>query len=619
MISTITQLTILAVYLTVTSNPADRVEQLVVALSDDNVKKREEADLELERICLSSTRPKASSERRAVATALTKALERDDLPPFTKQRLLQLIGQIGSYESVRPVTKFLGDTNPDIRRAALHALESNPTVPAVRALVSSLDDAEGELKTALIQSLGRRRYSLAVGPIMEVARSSKGALRLTALRALAEIGARSSLDVLVETLERSNNDERDELLEVYVRYAYRLKEEANGGAARRIFIDIVKYGGRWRVTGLLGIGRMGVRLEVPTIVEALGDGGLAVRAAAIEALASLRGGLKTVLARLVDASPQLTIQLLDVLGRRRDARGKDNVVTAIVESSSEGAVDLKTAAITALRRLGGPESIRRILVELDNSNDAIRGKAARALADPKLVGAGDFVAEAFRTASSSQKKALLVGILGWRGDHIEIIRAAAGDATPALRHAAYRALGHTISGDNESQKILLAAVDHETGTLREIALAALSSFDDTETTAALVRLAESKSIPVATRAKITSRLSDRADQPEVLAALVRASESPEPRTMLAGLSALGDTLNRAALPVLLDAVRRRSGSAKAIAALGSLRLARIEEGREPDKAAAVYLELLKLDADDETKHQCLSRLRRLRVDADETK
>ena len=238
-------------------SPAERVAELVGNLDTLEVTDRVRAVQEIESICLKASSP-AAKERRAVSQALIQALESETLSVDAKRTVIRRLGQVGQWEAVRPLSKVL-DESPELREAARRALEANPTPMSLRALRNALEKAEGDFKAALIRSVGARHDLLSVGPLLAVARGDNPEHQMVALRALAKIGERSGLYALSEAMQTTKNEsERDTLREIYVTFAWSLIENEEGGAARRIFIQLIETGGRWQAPGLVGLGKTGI-------------------------------------------------------------------------------------------------------------------------------------------------------------------------------------------------------------------------------------------------------------------------------------------------------------------------------------------------------------------------
>ncbi len=582
-----------------------RVGELVGQLAGEDPAARAAADRELEGICLRSTRPGASSERRAVAGALVEALGREDLPASAQLWVVRRLGQIGQYEATRPLERLLGDaSNPALRDEARRALEAIPTIPALRALRKALASAEGEFRGAIIRSLGQRRDLLSVGPILDIARSGPPELRLVALEALAEIGERSALDALVEALESAEGDARERLLEIYVRFAYRLKENQEGGAARRIFIRLMEMGGRWRVAGLVGIGQTGIPSEVPAVMKAVEDDDPAVRAAALTALESLRGGLPAIVERLDDAPPALRAGLIRALGRRRDAATDERAIDALIAATGSTHDGVRAAALGALANVRGERAANAFVELLGAGDESVRGAAERAISAATFRDAGVAVAGALGDAKEASTRAALLRVLGRRGDvaHLPLVIEAASDDSATTRAAAYGAIA-AIAPD-EAIDVLISALGRERGEALSAALAAIEHCRGEEVTGKLLERLDGE-LSAEARAGVVSVLGTR-DDPRVVPVLIQGASDRDSPLWEASIRALARSSPPETLELLLEAARTASGDLQIDALRGCLRIAESIAGSERERALAIYVEVLDLATRDDERRLAIA-------------
>lgn len=584
---------------------SQRLQTLLPKLASPSPGEREQADREIEKICFAATRPGAEAERRAAALALAGALDQEGLAAAAKVLAARRLGQIGRFEAVSALSRLLdARVEAELRDAARRALEANPTFPALRALREAMEASEGEFKAALIRSLGNRRDLLSVGPIASYARSDDKAIRRAAFCALAEIGDRQGQDSFEEALGEARGEELEELLEIYVRLAWRLLENGEGGAARRIFLQLLLREGRWRCAGLEGLGKAGIPGEVPKVVAALEDPDAKVRQAALEALASLRGATPALVQRLEAAGEKEAVPLLEILGKRRDAAA----LPAILKKAAEAGDPVRLAAVEALAEIGGSDAVAPLAARLEDGSAVVRGAAERALSELAAKDLGDTLAERWRSAGSPEARAALVRIFGRRRNAAgyPVILQAAGDSDAAVRQAAYQALGRT--GIEGGFPLLLAAMKKERGAAREGAVQALGRFRDEAATEAILN--ELGGSPPEVKAALAQMLGGR-KHPKVLPALKQLAGDLDEKVRGAALSALGALDDPSVLPLLLQAAESGPAELKPAALQACLRQAEAlsEAGKAAaaDKAAAlrVYLQVLELAGRDEEKRPAL--------------
>jgi len=122
--------------------------------------------------------------------------------------ILRQLVIVGREESVPLLEKLLEHEDSVIRQYALAAAEANPSPAAGAALVGALAKAQdGAWKVALINAVGSRRESTAVGPLGGLAADPDAAVAAAAIAALGNIGTMQAGGVLVRVSRRLNAGE----------------------------------------------------------------------------------------------------------------------------------------------------------------------------------------------------------------------------------------------------------------------------------------------------------------------------------------------------------------------------------------------------------------------------
>jgi len=557
------------------------------------------ADQSLERLCHSAARPGAEAERRALAAALAAKLG-SDLSPRVKELFVRQLQVIGKEESVAPLAALLTETTPEhLRDAARRALEANPAPQSVRAIRKAYAAASGSFRAALIQSLGMRKDTLCVGELMEDAASEDRTVRMAAFDALSRIGDRSAVEVFESSLEKGGPDSR-EIRTVYLRLADSMIDSEERGAARRIFLQALRYGPIERLAGLEGLGRAGLPVDAPVLLEALSDPDPKARGAARDALAVMRAATKPLADRLVEAKQPgraaLRRDIAIVLGRRGDPAAAAALIAALKDVDTA----VRAAAVEAIGKTGGEGAAQAVLAALSSDEEAIRRAAARAL--QSLAGVEKAAVGALAEAKP-ESRAALVGIFGRRsgGDADAILKRGLADPDERVRAAAYRAL--TARGDAETPARLLEALDKETGAAREAALASLAGYRDEETTKKL--LASLAGASGTARIALIDALGGR---PQALDALLGASREADAAVRVAALRALSRSEADAVLPVLTEAAAVSEPAVRSAAREGLLQASeRLARGNKEarSKAAEIYRLVLASDAAEAQKRAAL--------------
>jgi hypothetical protein len=177
---------------------------------------------------------------QAYGQALDKLSRRAD-----KQFLIRQLQLMGEDDAVPFIQPFLKDDS--LVHSAAQALATIHTPAAEQALMSALQDATGNRRTALVEALGDFRSSAALPLITPLAKSEDTALRKVALYALANTGNPAS----ARTLSRAARDDgygfdADNATSDYLLYVRRLLEAGERKTAGKMIRTLVKKTGKHR-------------------------------------------------------------------------------------------------------------------------------------------------------------------------------------------------------------------------------------------------------------------------------------------------------------------------------------------------------------------------------------
>ena len=128
-------------------------------------------------------------------------------PSAGLRKLVYLLGEIRSPQSVEKITPFLHHPEPAIQREAIRALGKIRAQASSLALAGLLGEKnlEEESKLILIQILGERGELLSVPRLMEIAQNKSEPLsvREKAVEALGKIGSREAIPALERILKKT--------------------------------------------------------------------------------------------------------------------------------------------------------------------------------------------------------------------------------------------------------------------------------------------------------------------------------------------------------------------------------------------------------------------------------
>ena len=379
-------------------------------LESEEPTSRAAAKQSLEMRCKLAIDSKNVKVKRALSKTLLETIARDELKLSTRIALLDFLPRVASYEAVRPVALLLSSKrDPGLRDAARQALEDLPVVTALKPLREALDSARGEFRLAIIQSLGKRQDSLAVGKLLPLAEGENPAVRLVSLGALAEIGDRSAFDTIETAVNNTTPENRESILTSYTRFAWRLRETREGGASRRIFLRLCTMESRWSLEGVGGLAKAGVKKDLPVLLSLLdrntdtdSEKAPEMRKACLDALKELRGAGKALGAVILDPETAVARRqdLLGVLAARKDVM---KATKAIVQSATDVAAEVRMASIHALVKLDVDTAGEALIKLALDSTLTVRHEATKALRDWKAEGAREFLKEKAKASEELRK------------------------------------------------------------------------------------------------------------------------------------------------------------------------------------------------------------------------
>ncbi len=475
------------------------------------------------------------AQTRAMEDALDRLLD-SDATRDGKEAACRELSVMGSERSVPVLARLLGQ--PPMAAMARYALERIGGPAADAALLEALPNADGPMKIAIVNTLGRHRVVTAEGKLTEMLGSNDVALAAAAADALAVIADQPSQAALSAALDKASGQRRSFLTGAVLRCAERLLEMNDRPGALAIYQRLYKFGepDMVRVAALLGIGTISGEAALPVLTAALQDGSPRLRAAAIRSMLAIPGASTT--KAMVDAVPNLPVhgqvQMLDALGDRGDPAARA-VLDDALKSPAPG---VRVAALTALRRVGDASCVLP-------------------------------AAQRAATTTGEEQEAARQCLYGLRGAEVDraviesIPRAEPKVRVELIHAAAERSLTQAFD-------ILLAAAKDDNAAVRREAIRALRDTASPENVPALIGLVvnvrDSADLAEAQRALFaTVKRSSRSYGPELVAAY-RSSNDPGGKSAL--LSVMGQAGLQETLPVFREAFKQGDAEARRAAILG---------------------------------------------------
>ena len=301
--------------------------------------------------------------------AVEPLLERLEDRPWEFSGIVQALGEIGDRRAVAPLARTLEDTDNKIR-SIVHSLNSEFAPHDVR-----------ELRKAVIEALGKIGDVLAVAPLVGVLRDGYEGMRRTAAEALARIGT-AAVDELILALSEPD-------IEVRL-------------AAAQI------------------LGKIRDARAIDTLVVSLMDEDFRIRRAAAEALGSLGWEPRDDAERAFFAVAQEEWEEVHRLG----PAAIEALTNAVKWPETSGGInwEMREAAVTALRRIGGRRAITALVIaQIDMGRSGSAAEKALEGIDPRWMDTGEArsavpeLLDALQAHSGDFRKRT-AGILGKIGD-----------------------------------------------------------------------------------------------------------------------------------------------------------------------------------------------------------
>lgn len=241
-----------------------------------------------------------------------------------------------------PLIKAFGDKNPDVREHALQIIVEfkDKTIPL---LIQAFRNPNKLVRAGTALTLGNLGDARAISPLITALQDDKSpTVRGNAAEALGRLGDASAISPLVRAYENNKSP-----------------------AVRGQVID--------------ALGRLRNARALAYLTMALEDPNAAVRAKAVDALATLGDRLATgphINKALKDKSAQVRENAAWTLGPLGDQRAVDALIQALGKDRSP---NVRVGAAKALGELGNIRAAAALMQALGNKNDTVRYFAAEAL------------------------------------------------------------------------------------------------------------------------------------------------------------------------------------------------------------------------------------------------
>ena len=370
---------------------------------------------------------------------LVTVLESDR--PFTEKcTACDRLKRIGTARCVPALAGLLTDEH--LSDWARTALESMPCPEAGAALREALAKAAGRAKAGIIDSLGLRRDSEAVGALVPLLGDADGEIAAAAAAALGHIGGAKAEAALKDAVGCAQGTARIAVFDALLACGERHLAAGEKPQATAIYTELEDgvHPEHVRVAAFRGRVLAGGDGAAALLEQALEGTDRARRTAALVLVQA--GGehvtTATVAALLPRVGSSVRVALLGTLAERGDRSGVPAVTSAVTSAES----GVRTAALRALGAIGDASAV-------------------------------DVLAEAAASAKGAEQEAARDALVRLRGPRVrEMMLARAPAVGPAVREALLSALARR--GEREAVPTLLAMAGGENETVRAPAVRALA-------------------------------------------------------------------------------------------------------------------------------------------------
>lgn len=262
----------------------------------------------------------------------------DSNQPLVRAHLLQLLSRFDTAPSREGLIKALHDPNKAVRQAALNGLAKLHATENVGDICALLGDSDLTVQSAAIETLAKIRSPHTVKHLIPVLQDESEYVRRAAVEVLNEVGDQNAVKDLLNAL-------RDVDWWVKVRAADALGAIGGPKVFDAVLALITDNDEFLRRTAVEILNTSKDPRAVDRLIEALRDEDWWVRERAVDALAAIG-----------------------------DTRAVPHLVAMMEENPEAGQV-----VIRALATLGDKQAVTPLLKQLDNTNNALRKEALRAL------------------------------------------------------------------------------------------------------------------------------------------------------------------------------------------------------------------------------------------------
>jgi HEAT repeat protein/type 1 glutamine amidotransferase len=294
-------------------------------------------------------------ELKLIELRLLEVLQSRVATSACKQFICRKLSIIGTEESVPTLAAML--TAPRTSDMARYALERIPGLAVDNALRNALDKTGGKVKLGIINSLGQRGDSRAVGQLSKLFTDADREIAVAAISAVGRIGGGKAVMMLERTRSKVAAELHPVWADAYLMCADKALAKGNKRRAlqiyRRMYVPAESV--PIRIAALRGIIIATPHKGTAHIVDVLKGNDRQMQSMVIGLLREIPGTktTKAITAELPNLSVSGQVQLLSALA----GRGDRSALPAVLGATKSSEVDVRVAAFSALGLLGNASTV----------------------------------------------------------------------------------------------------------------------------------------------------------------------------------------------------------------------------------------------------------------------
>jgi HEAT repeat protein len=339
-------------------------------------------------------------------------LNAETQPPAVRKAAFQGLVAVRPEQATPLLMQAISGKDEAMRGLALRLVRETPGEEATRTFAANLGKVPPAAQPMLIEALGARGDAAARAAIVEAAKSSDGAVKLAAIKALGMVGNASDVPALLVSLGAASKDESSAA-------TASLTQLRGEGVNKAVAGALATSGPKGTLIAILSA--RAAKECAGDIAKFAADADAAVAAAAVDAL-GLLASAEQMPALIAAAKTAKTDEQCTAVQRSIVAVcGRDGAkcAPALSEALKDTKAPVRGLLLAGLARIGGPEALALVKADAKSADADTRDAGIRLLAEWSDATAAE---ELFAIASGAGDN--VHKVLALRG-YIRLARAAA--------------------------------------------------------------------------------------------------------------------------------------------------------------------------------------------------